>query len=136
MNLRPITNLHENWGWIRNGLLHCRSKTGDRHLPEDVYVALRAGTSHVFALDRNGDDIGFAVLQRQDDPDGACLFVWALWAEPHAARAVEGEIYAALEGKAREIGARRLRMQSARKAWQRERYWREVARVYEHEVTA
>lgn len=132
--LRPIPpqQLWDEWEWVRHGLLECIAKTGERYLPEDVYHALRSGTSHLFAL----DDFGFVVLQQRHEPDGCVLFVWALWSEPGKARAVEDAVYAALEGKAREIGAVRIRMHSPRKAWARERYWKPVSVVYEHEIGA
>ncbi len=132
MKLRPITDLHKHWPWIRNGLLHCIDKTGERWLPEDVYLAIKAGTSFVFALETH-KDVGFVVLQQHNDPDGACLFIWALWTEPGAAREREQAVYAALDEQRRKIGAKRLRMWSPRRAWEREGFWTQVSAIYEHE---
>lgn len=135
LKLKPITDLHASWPWVRNGLNECFGKTGERSLPEDVYVAIKSGTSFLFALDHGGKDVGFTVLQQHMDSDGPCLFIWAMWCQPGHARANEPEVYAALEAKAAEVGAKRLRMWSPRKAWEREPYWRQVSAIYEHEVT-
>lgn len=134
LRLIPPAELHDVWGWVRNGLVACIGKTGERWLPEDVYVSLKGGQSHLFAIEHKGDEIGFTVLQQHADPDGPVLFVWAMWVEPGAGIGIEGKIVQALGDKAREIKARRIRMQSPRKGWARRALWRATAVIYEHEV--
>ena len=134
LRLIPPAQLHDVWGWVRNGLMDCIGRTQERWLPEDVFVHIKAGTSHLFAIEHKGDDVGFTVLCQHADSDGPVLFVWALWVEPGAGKPIEGALYEALEQKAREIGARRVRMQSPRKGWERRAYWTQTAAIYEHEV--
>ena len=134
LRLIPAAKLYDVWGWVRNGLVDCAGKTQERWLPEDVYLAIKGGSAFLYAIEHKGDEIGFTVLCQHNDPDGPCLFVWAMWTEPGAGAPVEGMICSALEAKAREIGAKRIRMQSPRKGWERKAYWRQTAALYEHEV--
>lgn len=136
VTLRPIlpAQLYAEWGWVRSGLLHCIEKTQERHLPEDVYHAIRAGGSFLFAIEYRGDDVGFVVLQQHADPDGGALFIWALWIEPGFGVVIENDFVSALEDKARSIGLGRLRMHSPRKGWNRRRFFRPVSVIYEREV--
>jgi hypothetical protein len=134
LRLVPPQQLHEVWGWVRNGLIVAAKRGGGHHLPEDVYGAIKAGVSHLFAVESKGDDVGFIVFQRLADADGPVLFVFALWLEPEAGRPIEQAMYAAVERKAREIGAVRIRMQSAREGWKRRPFFVPVATIYEYEV--
>jgi glycine/D-amino acid oxidase-like deaminating enzyme len=122
------------WGWVRNGLLACVAKAGGHYLPEDVYAAIKTGGAFLFAVEWRGDDVGFVVLEQQRDPDGPVLFVFAAWFEPGAGVVCESEFVMALESKAREIGARRMRMQSARKGWDRRKFFKPVATLFEVEL--
>lgn len=131
----PADGLRDVWVWVRNGLLHCAGRCGERWMPEDVFVSLKSGHAHLFAIEWHGDEVGFCVLQQHVDVDGPALFVWALWTEPGSGVAAQDAIERALEGKAREIGAKRIRMQSPRKGWGRQEFWRPVSVTYEHEVT-
>ena len=63
------------------------------------------------------------------------LYVWILWCEPGSALERRQEIFDALEALARELKAKRIRMQSPRNGWERQDYFTPVAAVYEHEVT-
>lgn len=134
MDLTPLSadEVQADWDWIRAGLLHCIKKTASRYRPEDVYLRLRTDTAWAYALSERA---GFAVLTREFDPDGLVLFVWALFSEPYSLRGREGEVYAELVRLARECKAKRIRMQSPRRGWEREPFFNQVAVVYEHEVT-
>ena len=135
IQLIPLTpeQCHEQWGWLRNGILHCAEKTHARYLPEDVYAKIRAGSAWCYVI-HNGDDIGFFILTQDMDPDGLVMFVWVMWMEPGAARPLDKQIYDALESLARSIKAKRIRMQSPRKGWERQQFFDRVAVIYEHEI--
>lgn len=133
MMLRSIDprNLHEHWMFVRQGLLHCIHKGGGTYLPEDVYHLLKLGQVTLFLIGE--PKTGFVILQRQEDPSGPILFVWALWLHPGTGEKVEAEIYRALDAKAYEIGASRHRMYSARRGWER-CGWRATQTIYERGV--
>lgn len=134
LRLIPPAELYDVWGWVRNGLLACFGRTNERWRPEDVYLSLKGGQSHLFAIESKGDEVGFTVLQQHADPDGPVLFVWALWVEPGAGLPIEAQIVRALEGKAGEIKAKRIRMQSPRRGWARRHQFDAVSTVYERSV--
>ena len=84
LTLVPHTwqQVRANWGWIDNGLQTIIGKTRDGWMPLDVWTALRANTSFLYAISKDGDDIGFLVLRQDQHHDGPCLFIWCMWAEP------------------------------------------------------
>ena len=128
------TRVYAEWGWLRNGLLDLAERTEAHYRPEDAWLRLRTGTAWAYGIGAVGDEIGFAILTQEHDPDGLCVFVWAIWCEPGSAAGVKDDIYAGLEMVARAAGAKRIRMQSPRPGWERERFFSRVAVVYEHEV--
>ncbi len=129
-------DVYQRWDWLREGILAVAAKTGGRFRPEDVYVRLRTSTAWAYALrDANEDDIGFLIVTQEYDPDGLVLFVWILWAPSHEIRGRENEMYQEFERIAVACKAKRIRMQSPRRGWEREGFFDRVAVVYEHEVT-
>ncbi len=121
---------------MRQGIEKVIAKTRANYLPEDVYHALRSNTAWAFALrDDNADDFGFMVLQNQYDPDGLALFVWCLWVEPNAGPPHRASLYEELENLAKSVAAKRIRLQSPRKGWEREPFFKPIAMVYEHECS-
>lgn len=132
MNLYPVsaTDLVSVWPFVRKGLEKCVEKAGGHYLPEDVYAGIKGGVLHLFMV----EDVGFVVFRRDVDPDAVVLFVFALWVEPNVGMPRGTEVMAAIRFKAREIGAKRIRMQSGRKGWERLPFMDPVATVYESEV--
>ena len=130
----PIEQIHACWGWVRNGLLTCLERSGQREIPEEFWASLMSGKSTLFHMEHSSDELGFVILQKQPDSDGAAVFVWAMWGEPGALEPHEAEIVAELDRVARAAGARRLRMQSARAGWAKRQYFTETARIYEREL--
>lgn len=128
----PAPEVREAWGWIRNGLLDVIARARAIYTPEDVYIAIAGGQAHVYEIEHAGDALGFAVLQKIADPDGAALFIWALWAEPGALALKSVTLFTELDNLARSIGARRIRMHSPRKGWVR--YMDNVSTIFEREV--
>ena len=120
--------------WMREGVERTAQKTGARLAFEDVWLRLRTGSAFAHAIEDDGKPVGFTVLCSEQDPDGVVLFVWVLWTEPWALRGSEHEVYAELERVARAIGGVRIRMQSPRKAWERESFFKTTAVVYEREL--
>lgn len=131
MRLRALTrdDVIAEWDWLRAGLLRMIEKTGAKYRPEDVYSRLVTGTAWAYAIDEDGA----LVLTQEYDHDGLVLFVWAMFGQNVAER--KDEVYAELEQLARAVKAKRIRMQSPREGWERERFFTRVAVVYEHEVT-
>ena len=127
LRLIPAAKLYDVWGWVRNGLVDCAGKTQERWLPEDVYLSIKNGNAFLYAIEHSGDEIGFTVLCQHNDSSGPTLFVWVMWVEPGAGVPLQDKINQALDDKAREIGSKRVRMQSPLKGWQRNKYWRAVS---------
>lgn len=119
----------DRWDWIRAGLQHTIERTGVRMKPEDAYIRIRNGTAWLYLV----ADVGFVILTQEHDPDGLVLFIWALWCEPHKLWPIKREFYAEVEGLARKAGAKRIRWQSPRE-YERERWGKKVASIYEREV--
>lgn len=135
--LRPMswTECRTRWEWLRQGLERCREHGGERWYAEDIYEPLRLGHASAFAVERNRKDVGFAILQRHNDPDGAVLFVWALWVEPAQAVGDKGALLAEFERIAIEVKAVRIRMESPRKGWDSIGFFIPMRTIYEHEVS-
>jgi len=119
----PPAELHRCWGFVKKGLNRVLSKSQGNWIPEDVYTALRNGTStlHLF-------EGGFVVLTPKNDFDGVTLFVWIAYGK--------GNVYEEQMPKLREIAkhmkARRIRFESSRPGW--ERRFKYVTTVYEEEI--
>lgn len=129
--MKPVPFLEirgELWEWVRAGLLHTAKKTGQNYTPEDVYLMLHARLAHLYVI---GERQGFAVLKRDDDPDGPVLFVFAING-PQELEPLKPQLYAELEKIGASIGAKRARMQG-RKGWESETYWKPKAVIFEHE---
>jgi hypothetical protein len=129
--LKPVDDIYSLWPWVRQGLERCATKTAERYRPEDVYLMLQAKTAHLYVCEEKAQPIGFVVVQRLQDPDGPVLFIFAAWG---ALRDVDDAVYVELEKLARSIGAKRIRMQSPRRAWLREKFFRAVTTIFEHEL--
>lgn len=118
--------LHDVWDWVRPRLQRVIEKTSAQWLPEDIYHAVKAGTATLATV---GQDDGVIVLQRQVNPHGPTLVVWAMEGDlmPFAGRLVEE-----LKKVARSIGCREIVQFSPR------RYeafgFEAVATVYRMEV--
>lgn len=141
MRLRPLppAEARAAWGWIRNGLVTVLGRVHDTWTPEDVYLEVAQGKAHVYAIEWREDDVGFVVLKLLADYDGPCLWVWAMWAEPgtfdgfaSARTSRMAEMFRALDELAASVKARRIRMESPRRGW--ERFFDVKATVYERGV--
>ena len=132
-----LPDVRKSWGWIRNGLMAVIERCPSTWIPEDVWTEVMARRAFVYALQHDGDEVGFAVLQPRSDGDGTVLFVWALWVEPGAlhAQARRDEVHGELLRLAREIGVRRGRMEWNRGGGEGVAFWTPVMTIYEHEVT-
>lgn len=119
LSVHPMSlpEVRQDWGWVRNGLLEVIGRCSERWSPEDVWTSVMGGQSFLWRIERAGDDIGFLVLRRLDDPDGPVLFVWAAWAEPGSLTKHAKDLFDRLVELAHRMGAKRLRMESPRKGW-------------------
>jgi len=134
MVLRPVglAEARAGWEWVRQGLLAVLDRTHDDWTPEDIYVAIAGNAAQLFHMEHNGDALGFAIMHRVEDPSGIVLFVWVMWSRPGAVGVNARTWLAKVDAIAREMGARRVRLSSPRKGWQR--YFRAVQIIYEREV--
>ena len=122
------------WDWVRDGLAKIVAKTRDDWRPEDVYVELRTGAAKLHLIYVNQDMVGFVVTQVWPGyHSGPRLFVRALWGEPGALVAVEGEIMDALRDLGRKHGCRAVRMNSPRR-WDAREGWALKQYIYELEI--
>jgi hypothetical protein len=128
--LQPIAaeQIREFWPWVRDGLEQLRARFHEHWIPEDVYASLRGGHSFLFII---GDELGFIIFQRHMDADGPVLFVWIIHGDLVA---VHLKVCDEIEAMAREMKARRIRMQSPRKGWAKIDFFTAVQTVYEHEL--
>jgi hypothetical protein len=137
LKIEPMSLLEvrQAWGWVRNGLLTVIEKCRERYEPEDVWTAVMAGQSHIWRIEFKQDDIGFAVLRRDMDPDGPVLFLWCLWAEPGSLMRHRKQLYDRMKELARRIGARRMRFESPLNGWLgMSEYFDAVKTTFESEV--
>ncbi len=121
--------LHDVWPEVKAGLEATRAKCASEWLPEDIYLALKTGGA---ALVMSDEAHGFAVLQRQARPYGACLLVWVLYA-PGELETIRRLMYGPLEAVAREAGVQKLEMHG-RRGWEQDSFWQRQSTVYTHEV--
>lgn len=137
IGLRPLSfyETRARWKWVKTGLQECARRAGERWLPEDIYEPLRAGNAYCYAIVHDERDIGFVIVQRHNDPDGAVLFIWAIWCEPGTLFPVHREVLAELRALAIAIKAVRIRMESPRKGWEWVDFFVPIRTVFEHEVT-
>ena len=121
---------------MRAGILQCIAKGREKFLPEDIYCHLRTNNAWAFVM-RSDDDaeFGFLVLQTLHDPDGSVMYIWVLWCEPTEGVKHKDAIYEELRKLAIAAKAKRIRMQSPRPGWGQETFFKQVAVVYEHEVS-
>lgn len=101
--------LHDYWPKIFPGLIDIKSRCSPTWLPEDIYAALRNGQAVLYMLSESA----FCVLQPLMDHDGKRLFVWVMYG-PNELEARQQEIQQWLKQKARDIGAKAVRMHSPR----------------------
>ena len=126
----PPTELHAHWDLIKPGLETIRQKIDGDWIPEDVYSALRAGTSTLH-LGYNDDEYeGFIVLTPTPDYDGMTLFVWCVYS-PTDSNVLE-RYWHELEQMGRNINAKKIRFYSPRKGWSK--MFKPVTTIYEKEI--
>jgi hypothetical protein len=120
-------NIRDVWEEIRPGVETVVARGGGDWRAEDLYAACVNGTAWLW-MSEEGD---FCVLQLQRNEYRNQLecFVWAAYnrgdIEAHLQQV--GEI-------AREAGAKRLVMSSARRGWERRPEWRKLHSTYALEI--
>lgn len=119
--------LHKVWPAVRGELERTIRKCGKTHwLPEDVYTAIRTNNAYLYSCDG-----GWFVLQKHDDPDGPVLFVWVMVGIEMMQH--KDKILETLDGFAVTMKAKRIRMNSPRKAYCKLGF-DAVATIYEREL--
>lgn len=112
----PQADLQEAWKIIRPGLEKVHKHSVSGWIPEDVYVALRAGHSTLHLAYVEGDYAGFMVLTPQGVWDGKALHIWCAY---NASKHDVLSLYEAdLDRMARDIGATKITFWSPR-AWEK-----------------
>ncbi len=119
--------LHSVWAFVKAGLEVVRNRCFERWIPEDVYTALKQGGSQLFVAED-----GFIVVTPQKDQFSGeqILFIWAAYGT-NALVYEEGEKL--ITQLAKQIGAKRIQMESPRRGWER-RGFDPVKIVYERIV--
>jgi hypothetical protein len=115
--------LDAHWEVVSRGLRQACKRGGGHYTPEQVRVSLETGAALLYACPR-----GFVILQVAQDPDGYVLFVFAIHGDFWPVR---DAVWAWLRYVKSELGCKRIRWESKRKAWAR---WAKLTTyVYEME---
>lgn len=119
LKLTPIVSerLHEVWPQILPGLERVREHTDGYWLPEDVYHAIRAGSSTLHLGYIDDAYVGFLVLTLIQHFDGRVIHVWCAYSNGECDDIVMRTL-PELEAHARKENAKRLTMWSERR-WDR-----------------
>ena len=130
MRFVPHEELASVWPEVAHWVDFAREKLGERLSREEIYHAIRSNLAALYVV---GDD-GIVVCQRVVETDGTVsLFVWLLSGklEKWKDSLIEG-----LEALAAQIKARKIRMRSPRRGWERAMgdYWKAVEVIYEHRL--
>jgi len=123
----PPDELQSVWPQIREGLEEVKRKCGETWIPEDVYTAIKIGTSSLHML----SDGGFLVLtpKREEHTNRPILHVWI--GHTQGNDYLEGEEY--LDTLCKQYGFAKVTQISARRGWER-RGWKPARIMYEREV--
>jgi hypothetical protein len=122
------------WDLVRPAIENV-AEHGDHWRPEDVYMALRQGASHLHVIQVDGRYAGCIVTTPTRTYDGPVLHVWVGFSTPDVT--LHAPTMAQLLEWARNIKARRIEFASPRRGW--ERLARKLGfvpkmTVYEYEV--
>lgn len=107
--LEFVQDVRPYWSWVRKGLEDVLLKTKDRWIPEDVYLSLMTGKSHLFKCSE-----GFVITTMTQDQYSkeSCLHIWIAWG-PNTN--VLQEAMGNLEKMALDAGAKRISFISPRR---------------------
>lgn len=130
----PVAGVRDVWPTVKVGLDYMLEKYQDRWLPEDVYMELRSGTAFLYMIDGDEGNVGFTVVKNKTDFDGNNLFVWILYAEPHALKHYRDAILGEFDKLAKSIKAKRIQHHSPRSGWEEDGAFKLKMHVYEREV--
>ena len=123
--------LHDVWPLVKKGLDRIIRKIRPDWIAEDVYSALKAGTSGLH-LGYEGDEYeGFVVLTPSTDFDGRILFVWAAYS-PRSADTIE-KYWPFIRDIATKSGSKKVRFASPREGFKKSSFT-PVTTIYEKEV--
>jgi len=131
----PVKLLHavstdkvrDSWPAILPGLQEVRDRCNEVWWPEDVYASLMSGHSFLYMI----EDCGFVIFQKHADADGPVLFIWIIWGE---FKAIHPAVSAEIEQLAVAMKAKRIRMHSPRKGWERFPFFKRKSVIYEREI--
>lgn len=105
-------DVSKHWKFVREGLQYIVDKTGDRWLPEDVYMHIKSGNMGLYM-----SDDGFAVLQPVKGWDGTELYIFCGYSRGgHDLVMQESE---QIMDIAKSIGAKRVKFQSNRRGFEK-----------------
>lgn len=103
------------WGLVRAGLEKVRDSTSESWIPEDAYLAIMAGSSHLH-LGMVGDKYqGFLVTTPQQTVDGKALHIWVCYSV--AGESLLDQGITQIEEWARTMQASRITFYSPRRGW-------------------
>jgi len=113
----PPDEVSEQWDLVQAGVEEV-AQYGDHWRAEDVYMALRQGTSHLYVIMVDGVYAGFVVVTPTRGHDGPTLHVWIAYAVP-GGPPLHPATVARFKDWATAIKARRILFTSPRKGWDR-----------------
>ena len=123
-------DLHAYWNLIKPGLESVREHSVDGWIAEDVYSAVRTGSSTLHVAFVESHYAGFCVLTVLQGYSSKALHIWCAYGVPgmNVVKRFENELVKI----ALNAGARKLTFLSPRKGWGK--YYTAVQTVYEKEL--
>jgi hypothetical protein len=126
----PPQDLHQYWPFIKEGLEEVRNHSVDGWIAEDVYSAIRTGSSTLHVAFISGTYAGFCVLTVMQGYSSKALHIWCAYGA-HGANVIQ-RFESELIKIALNCGARKLTFLSPRKGWGK--YYKAINTVYEKEL--
>lgn len=134
LQLLPVRpeDLQGCWESVREGLLIVQKNASDGWIPEDVYNAIKIGTSVLYLGYADQEYVGFVVFTPLQGYDCKKLHIWLAY--NHGPRNILELAAPQAEQMARNIGAKKITFASPRNWGRRLPDYKAVTTYYEKEV--
>jgi len=109
--------IHSEWPFIRQGLEKILAETGDRWLPEDVFWLIKQNSIWAYVVFDGDERVGVVLLQPTNGWDGKELYLFGGYNVGNK-DVIEFSMDEIIKA-GRSIGARRIKMQSNRKGFEK-----------------
>ena len=111
-------DLHDHWPQIKEGLKQVRKYGSNEWMPEDVYMSIKMGESHLHVGYDGEQYLGFIVTQTQKTHKGAALHIWAVYSQAKDFNLLR-EVMPTLKEWAGNVSAHKLTFSSNRHGWKK-----------------